>query len=545
MFRFPSVKGSGKFMTGRRHTLTRGFCALLSLSVLIPLLLLSCGSGRDPDAGTSVLDGIASYYESLSENEKDKKTEYVIVLPAGCGADLVGCAAFLSQELAKNVGYEVPVKYDVDYARISGVCEILVGQTGREESAEFHKGLRADDYGYGKIGNSILVGAHKSTAYRFAAELLLRGIDSGNVLLADATVNRDEIVRGNYSPEKVILNGFELSEYVIVYPDEAQMAEYEIASILRDEIIAAVGYCLPLVSESACSESTRGICIGRTSFADVSVLSCEEERSYICSDGRNITLLSGESYGILNSARLLCKMMCGDGGDGVQTLEIGDTVTDEYINSEITVVSYISDDAETTLSSCTAMINGITLNDASAAFFGCIGTLAEREIFNNVYGLYDSVAMSRGDGSAMYCRKSDIVCERAEIDISHGGTVLTALLRRSSDSMKFMCVFAYTDDGASATEESEFASYLASECADPGLPLMVFHNFTAQTDIAFANAADGLEKAQLVSSGQSRSGEFSGIYISRGRFISTRYDSFAVNEEKGTFGNVITFKFCY
>ena len=96
------------------------------MAVLLLLLVVFSSCDKRDDAQNNELgdlyEAISQYRDMLEEREPStdeyptsaEEIEYVLVIPAGCGAELFDSAAFLSGELSKYVADEVEVVYDCD-----------------------------------------------------------------------------------------------------------------------------------------------------------------------------------------------------------------------------------------------------------------------------------------------------------------------------------------------------------------------------------------------------------------------------------------------
>ena len=95
----------------------------LLIIFVIAAVLTAAFSGckkKEEDTSLDDLNAAVSWYEEIlkSSEEADTRSEnqkFVVVIPAGCGADLFYGADFLSQELSKYVGYDVQMVYDSEY----------------------------------------------------------------------------------------------------------------------------------------------------------------------------------------------------------------------------------------------------------------------------------------------------------------------------------------------------------------------------------------------------------------------------------------------
>ncbi len=187
-------------------------------------------------------------FESLVENEKGSIPAYRIVLPADCSSFLCEKAEFLEERLEEQTG--VPVSVVFDYESVSdAVPEILLGYTSRGLSRSSLGLLRRDDYlciSDGR-GGAVLGGktdaATVAAVDRFCRELLSSA--SSECLMREDSGFFYEAV---YSPERILLNGFELGRYCLVYPDDPNGKIRAMVMRFRDRITERCGYVLDILS---------------------------------------------------------------------------------------------------------------------------------------------------------------------------------------------------------------------------------------------------------------------------------------------------------
>ncbi|NLW73707.1 MAG: endonuclease/exonuclease/phosphatase family protein [Clostridiales bacterium] len=193
---------------------------------------------------------------------------YSVVRPEAAGEDEKK-AAVVVWEAIKEISDKVRIKDDFvkeGFPEFTpGEYEILVGNTNREETAEFLSDLRADDYGYRLIGKKLVIAGHSEAntyraAVRFVENVVERRMDS-DIFYSSGY---DFLHTGNYPVDSFRLNGIDLGDYVIVYKNNGNNAEALIAESLRHSIVEATGYYLRVYSDKE-KAGDYEILIGRTS----------------------------------------------------------------------------------------------------------------------------------------------------------------------------------------------------------------------------------------------------------------------------------------
>ncbi len=226
----------------------RGECALIiAKRFLCVLLLLSLIS-----ALCSCQENTENYpFETLDNGSGSIVPAYRIILPADCSSALYEKAEALGRLLAEQVGASVTVKFDYDTVLESEVPELLLGYTSRPLSGEYLSSLRSDDYlcrpdglGGAVIGGKT-DGATIAAIDRFCREILPAA--TGECLIPE---NGGFSFVGDYDESRVLLNGFELEHYRLVYPHGADERIRSLVERFRDRLAERCGYVLDICSDS-------------------------------------------------------------------------------------------------------------------------------------------------------------------------------------------------------------------------------------------------------------------------------------------------------
>lgn len=190
--------------------------------------------------------------EDADEMEVNAARDLRDALKKACTAELMLATDFYREGLA---GYEI------------GEKEILVGQTNREETALFLRGLRADDYGYGMVNGKLVIAGHTANATKAAVALFCREVidqlaEGSEFLIMEDT---QRVKTGIYDVESIQLCGRSITEYTIVYPAENLAFEKTLAELLADRIAEMSGYILPVAANNMANDAAAKIAVGGTS----------------------------------------------------------------------------------------------------------------------------------------------------------------------------------------------------------------------------------------------------------------------------------------
>ena len=218
-------------------TAKRILCGILLCGLLLSLLSCQQKNTEYP-------------FESLGDGEANVVSQYRIILPAACSAALYERAEALSRLLSEKVGATVTVRFDYDPILKYDVPELLLGYTARPLSVELLGSLKRDDYicrADGKGGAVIGGITDEATVVaidRFCEEIL-------PAATAECLMNEHAgfTFLGEYSVTQVLLNGFDLGCYCLVYPHGADDGTKALVEKFRNRLTERSGYVLEVCSD--------------------------------------------------------------------------------------------------------------------------------------------------------------------------------------------------------------------------------------------------------------------------------------------------------
>ena len=142
-----------------------------------------------------------------------------------------------------------------------GQYEILIGETNREESATFLADLKWDDYGYGIVGDKLVIAGKNEDGTLKALRAFLEHIQ-GNTGEVFFTNQNQLLVQKQYPYSNITINGISATDLAIVCNEESLGG---VAQIIRDAIIEACGIAVPIVTDNPAEDSIKNkIVIGHT-----------------------------------------------------------------------------------------------------------------------------------------------------------------------------------------------------------------------------------------------------------------------------------------
>lgn len=218
------------------------------LTVLLCGILVSCGNGESED--TSKETFVVELVPADSAITFDMLAQYEIIRPEYSGDKVTDAATEVFQKL-KGIRDTVGYRYDFYREGVEelemGQYEILVGATNRPETAEFLADLKADDYGFKRINDKIVIAGHSDDNTVLAVQLFLEAVGNGETDAVFYESDMDTVIRGEYALDELSLNGVPVQEYEIRYGDRDfdEAAAYK----LQEKIADQTGYVLDVTEE--------------------------------------------------------------------------------------------------------------------------------------------------------------------------------------------------------------------------------------------------------------------------------------------------------
>ncbi|MBQ2724224.1 MAG: endonuclease/exonuclease/phosphatase family protein [Clostridia bacterium] len=234
---------------------------LIVSALLLCGMLLSCGNGKYDDISTdpAVLEtadvGITA----------EEMASYELIRPDKASKELIRTATSVVTALREDFP---DLNYRSDYYREGvdtlaiGRYEILIGATNRPESAEFLGSLRADDYGFSRIGDKIVIAGHSDDTVAKACELFLEAVENRLNPGVYYQEDMETVIRGEYALDALSLGGIQVQEFEIRYGDRDydETAAYK----LREKIAEACGYVLNVTEDG---DGEHVLYVGKTDTA--------------------------------------------------------------------------------------------------------------------------------------------------------------------------------------------------------------------------------------------------------------------------------------
>ena len=186
--------------------------------------------------------------------------------------------------------------------------EILIGNTGREESITFLADMKWDDYGYGIVGNKLVIAGKNEDGTIKALRAFLDYVnkhEGGEIFFSNAD---KLLVQKDYPHETLTVNDISVSELSILCNEQALGG---IAQIIRNSIIEACGIAVPIITDGEIDALENTIVIGETNKTTEGfmhqLITHEGNQYSITPDGSNIFIKAVNAAGYWSAATEITK----------------------------------------------------------------------------------------------------------------------------------------------------------------------------------------------------------------------------------------------
>lgn len=482
-------------------------------TVLLALSIASCG---DTDIDSEKVTDSPEYQIITLED----MANYIIIRPEEASDTILSAAIDLRKALKdSNIDIELSDDFyrenSTDFA--IGEYEILIGKTNRPESVEFCKNMRKKDYGYRIDNGKILISGGSDESTEKAVNLFIENIANGN--MSDGVFyssEYDTMLLDNYALDSLTVgsDNTSISEFSVVYSQDANLTEYAIAEMLVELIDENAGFTLSLIPDSQ-EKTEHEILVGNTSRSPKVELESDEYCIEV-SDG-NISLLGCDTKSLVKAYEHFSEMLEPDTN---KSAVISDgTQRAEYDYSEMTAMSYnisCNTESKERMARVVEMMklympDTIGIQEATKEWMDFIN---ERigDIYNYVgegrdggtNGEYSSILYNKtlfnllDSGTKWLSDTPDIVSKVPESSLNR--VFSYALLERKADGQKLMVVNTHLEhtNGTAREKQAEVLKKFISEYIDE-YPVILTGDF---------NGAKGTNEYNIIiSSGLSSSSE--------------------------------------
>ena len=265
----------------KKTVLNRSLALLLAILLVLPLLA-SCKKGEEPI--NLVSDGASDYtiiYSSENKTEREAAQTLRNAIKDATGVTL----AFKSDDATKESDLPASAK------------EIVVGETNRAESKSAIASMRAKDYGITFTNERVVITGGSPAATENAVDHFIATYlksDAKTVFVYESLNDRKDYA---YPLGTLSISGTPITDYVIVYPKDADLITKYMAYNLSDYILANAGYEVKVVSDAA-AEKEYELLVGETNRAASRAadgMTLAADQFVLMQSGKKVVML-GESY---------------------------------------------------------------------------------------------------------------------------------------------------------------------------------------------------------------------------------------------------------
>jgi hypothetical protein len=357
----------------------------------------------------------------------------------------------------------------------------------------------------------------------------VNGIGSGDIDLKKPQLVKPYTFDCDYDIDRIKVNGFELCEYSIVYPEKSTLSEKELAQKLADQIAVYSGYCLDVINDKAAKEekSIRAICIGYTSLSSLDKDNVSKNTASLIFEKTNVELIGDSNAGIyFVIERFMEKIKeCEDGGV-CELLQDEPDETYEYSSKPFSVFSVGDHLGGATLNIYTNTVGGI--NAADVSVFRSLGANVLTNVRNN------GISLTHFENNVFYTTdRLDVECLSADIKDTEGGYVVTLELKLRGNGERVAVICARTGE---VCDSDAMLEAIVAECERfLDLPTVVIHDLSVRLDEKFESECQDLVRAPYEGA--------AGIYYTdkKLRLVSGRYHR--IDESLG--GELFEFELYY
>ena len=188
--------------------------------------------------------------------------------------------------------------------------EILIGNTSRAETSVFLENLRWDDYGYGIVGNKLVIAGKNEDGTIKALRAFSNYVnkhEGGEIFFSNAD---KLLVQKDYPHETLTVNDISVSEFSILCNEQALGG---IAQVIRNSIIEACGIAVPIITDGEIDALENTIVIGETNKTTEGfmhqLITHEGNQYSITPDGSNIFIKAVNAAGYWSAATEITKQL--------------------------------------------------------------------------------------------------------------------------------------------------------------------------------------------------------------------------------------------
>lgn len=283
--------------------LKKALCILLSLLMLLSVAACDFSSGQDAGEGS---DNDESMIDTGSETDpppEAKTSPYELIIPEGASESMRVAAVRLQSVILEKTGYYLEVKTDfISWADTPNEYEILIGEVAREE-IKTEPDIKINDFVVRTVDKKwLLLGGSETATLAAIAYFTDECISS----VFDAPENFRYYREGTYVVESFTLCGKDISEYIMVYPNNAPIC-LKYAEQIQEKIAILCGLKVPIYPEASAPKNTPRINFGGTTTSGCDLTTVGYDSYEVAASEGSVSVIGGCSYGYNNALKIVEK----------------------------------------------------------------------------------------------------------------------------------------------------------------------------------------------------------------------------------------------
>ena len=242
---------------------------LVIILLMSTCLMMACNKEEPPEETTPVVtfpkeeEELPVVRTSISA---DELSNYEIIYARNSSQEIKNTEIVnLFNALREAFGVVLNQRSDLYYEGVASLAkgdyEILIGQTNREESEIFLANLKWDDYGYGIVGDKLVIAGKNEDGTLAALRAFIEHINASEDEAVFFDNTNQMLEQKEYPHQSLSINGISVSELSILCNEEELGG---VAQIIRDAIIDACGAAVPIVTDKEINGLENVIVIGST-----------------------------------------------------------------------------------------------------------------------------------------------------------------------------------------------------------------------------------------------------------------------------------------
>ncbi len=417
-------------------------CVILTALTLLPLFA-ACGGEPAPAEESTTEETTEPVEDVQPVIYAGGEHEYAIIRPDKASDEITDAALTLRASIQNKTKKETALRTDL-IAPKAGYddtpYEIVVGETNRPETAEVLPTLLYHDFTICRKGTKIVIlgGSDAATVlgvYYFISNFLnAEGVFDGE----------DFLQKGTYSVSSIKINGTDVSEYTLVYPQKNSSTYLEALNVLSERVAQLCGVRLKTASANVGSMSHE------ISVGDVGRGPAAGEKVSIT---EMMTAVSGSEIGILvdsifanRAVESFADKYLPSGSKG----EINVTIPDGRVTEEVPRIESLADGADVRMMTSNMLFDETLASRASLivrTYTGLLpdvigiqecNTTGHSAVLNKLRGLYTVVGQTIAGTSSTCC--TPIIFLTEKYNLIDSGTGLFEARWPKTDSKSYCWV---------------------------------------------------------------------------------------------------------